>query len=92
MNDRDVIARVCALLDSKVNGPYGKGRSNNPNTQAYYAVDVYSDKARDLMTLVRPLMGERRRLAIDAAFRACSEPYRDRVQENDEEESQEEAA
>ena len=69
MTDQDVIARVGRIFSRK---PHSV-RQRDPRWQASYLVRVTGSRAVDWMTLLRPLMGERRQAQIDCAL-ACYAP------------------
>lgn len=70
MTDEDVIARVAALL--------GRDYAARPPREAHhktnYLTSINGQQAAILMALLRPLMGERRRAAIDRALDAWTPP------------------
>lgn len=69
MTDQDVIARVGRIFARK---PHSV-RQRDPRWQASYLVRVTGSRAVHWMTVLRPLMGERRQAQIDRAL-ACYAP------------------
>jgi hypothetical protein len=62
--DLDVIIRVAALMRTPVKGPLLRGKNRNP----IWYTQAYGDDARNVMTLVKPFMGTRRRCQINAVL------------------------
>jgi hypothetical protein len=69
MNDQDVMARVGRLYERKVQVV----KPRNARWQVTYQLRLQGANAVSLMTLLRPLMGSRRRAQIDHAL-ACYDP------------------
>lgn len=63
MTDEDVVQRVGTMFGRKVT----RWQARNENWQATYCVRITGSKAVAWMTALRPLMGIRRRVQIDAA-------------------------
>ena len=66
MCDRDVMERVAKLFGSNLLGPYeGKGRGfSEINRLPFWVVSAVGQKAKRVIKLVRPYMGERRKKQI----------------------------
>lgn len=62
MTDRDVLERAGSLLGARVTGPYKNGTKGEKD---FYSVRLEGDKAMQAMTLLKALMGERRRARIE---------------------------
>ena len=65
MNDQDIVLRVTSLV-----GSYCKcyHYTNRGNRQPRWVTSVTCARARELMQLLRPLMGKRRQQQIDKAL------------------------
>ncbi len=70
MTDRDIVERVAACFGTKVLA-IDRGRYRTE-----YATTVKGSRAVTFMTDIRPLMGSRRQLAIEAAIQAYNPPQR----------------
>jgi hypothetical protein len=70
MTDRDVVERVAKLFGTKVLA-IDKGRYRTE-----YAATLKGSRAVAIMTDIKPLMGSRRRQAIDSAVRCYAPPKR----------------
>ena len=66
MTDLDVIERAAAILGATVTRPSVR----DPNWKQTYRVYISGYRAVRLMTILRPLMGQRRQRQIDAALSA----------------------
>jgi len=64
MTDRDVIARVAEIFDVKVL----RARAPHPHWKDAWAARLRGRRAIEVMRLIYPLMGERRRAQIDRAI------------------------
>lgn len=68
MTDRDVVARIAAIVDSHVLGPYANKSGNLP----IYTCQIGGKRAVRLMRRIEPLMGKRRRARIRQLLREAS--------------------
>ena len=65
--DFDICERVAQLFNKKVNGPY-KAYKNQKAIKPYCRVLISGPRAADLMKLLYPLLGKRRKLQIRTAL------------------------
>lgn len=63
MNDKDIIAKVAQLMNSKIYGPYRHRRGDRLDAP-HYRTAVYGKNAAGWMMSIYPLMGVRRRNKI----------------------------
>lgn len=66
MTDEDIVRRVAVLFDSALNNPPYKQQSHHKRR---WVTVLTNSRARDLMLLLRPIMGIRRQQQIDKALR-----------------------
>jgi hypothetical protein len=71
MTDRDVVARAASLMGVGI----ASFRPKNPKHRPVWIATAKGTRARELMVMLKPLMGERRQSQIDAALTAAK-PYR----------------
>lgn len=69
MTDLDIIERVSRLFGIS---HASKNDRRNASWKPSYSVQLRGQRAVDLMLVLRPLMGERRRAQIDAAISSWS--------------------
>jgi hypothetical protein len=62
MTDEDVVARATGLMNV---GSYQRRPPRQPEHKPAFIVTIEGPKAEDIMRLIRPWMGERRRSKID---------------------------
>jgi hypothetical protein len=68
MTDRDVVARAAELMGVGVVA----FTPSNPNHRPGWIAQAKGSRARDLMLMLRPHMGERRKMQIDEALAAAT--------------------
>lgn len=66
MTDEDVIAKVAAIFDVKYHLSRPK-QGRDKNWRPIFAVRLTGKRAVELMTMLKPMMGERRQAQIDKA-------------------------
>ena len=79
MGDEDIVRRAAVILSVKSVHRY---EFANPRWKPYYRMQVSGQRAVDLMTRIRPMMGQRRRVQIDNAL-ACWHPVAERNLDRD---------
>jgi len=79
MTDEDVVAKIAELLGSS----YRKARNRNPGVwKQSYVLRVNGAKAVEIMKLLYPLMGKRRKTQIDAGL-ACYRQVRRQLSDDE---------
>ena|SRR5215472_10224526 len=79
MTDEDIVRRAADLTGVQ---SIHKHEHANPDWKPAFILQLSGQRAVDLMTRIRPLMGKRRQVQIDQAV-ACWNPLKDRNKDRD---------